>query len=210
MTSSTHLRDVEFVDFVDGTLPASRVQHVADCPSCRARAEELSAALTAAAGDDVPEPTSVFWEQFSARVQQAVRNEPVRPGSVWQLLQPAGVRWTALAAAAVLIVAVGLWRPPSVTVPPAPETQPAAVPGSQPDVTAADDTFGDIDSDEGWALVRTFADELAPDAIDAAGVSARPGSAEGIALRMSDSERRALAQLLEDEIKRQRRTEASS
>jgi hypothetical protein len=209
MISSTHLRDVEFVDFVDGTLPAARVQHVADCPSCRARAEELSAAMTAAAGDDVPEPSSVFWEQFSARVQRAVRNEPVRSGSVWQLLQSARVRWTVLAAAAGLLLAVGLWWPASVPEPPAPQTQSAAA-GNPPDVTADDDTFGDIDTDEGWALVRTFADELAPDDIDAAGVSAHPGSAEGIALRMSDSERRELAQLLEDEIKRQRRTEASS
>ena len=156
----SHLRDVEFVDLVDGTLPAVRMQHVNECSACRAQADELSAAMTAAATVDVPEPSPVFWNQFSSRVRTAVSNEPPQPGRLRQFLQPTRLRWAGLAAAAVLVLAIGLWRTTSVSGP-SPEQQRATIaPAERVDVLS-DDTFGDIESDEGWALVRTFADELA-------------------------------------------------
>jgi len=197
-----HLRETELVDLLDGTLPTSRKQHLDECGMCQAEAEDLALTLRGAAGLDVPEPPPFFWDHFSSRVRDAVAKEPRRGSVLWRVIHPTGARWAALAVAAALVIAVRLWRAGPDTVGPAstgPESSGTTVIAA--DAAAGFDTFGDIDTDEDWAFVRSIADELSSDAIDAAGVTARPGSAEGIALRLSDTERRELARLLEAEIK---------
>jgi hypothetical protein len=112
-----------------------------------------------------------------------------------------------------LVVAVAVWRMPSRSGDGrAATTRIADSTGSLADPD--EDGFGDIEADENWALVRTVADDLPPDTIDAAfdaeGIDPRPGSAEALAYKMSDVERIALAQILEDEMKRSKRPEAAS
>jgi hypothetical protein len=206
---ANHLSDTEFVDLIDGTLSVERMRHMAECSACRTKADELSAAIAATAVDDVPEPSPLFWEQFSQRVHTAIAREPQRFGTLSQLLQPAKARWAALAAAAVLMIAIGVRPMNKFHATPEPVGSTTAI-MAQPEASADNDTFGDIEMDEAWALVRTFADELAPEEVNAAAVAEHPGSAEALVLHLSDRERKELAQLLEDEIERERRTEAAS
>ncbi len=60
----------------------------------------------------------------------------------------------------------------------------------------------DIDTDEAWALVRTFAAEVHYDDAHAAGVVPVAGSIDRAATEMSDEERAELVRLIEDELKR--------
>jgi hypothetical protein len=60
----------------------------------------------------------------------------------------------------------------------------------------------DIETDEAWAVVRTAAEGLEWDEAHAVGISARPGSAEGVALELSAEERAELARLIGTEMKR--------
>ena len=73
----THLTDVEMVDLLDESLPASRAAHVDACARCRETAAALRAARTRAEAVDVPEPSPLFWEMFSVRVHDAVRETAI-------------------------------------------------------------------------------------------------------------------------------------
>jgi hypothetical protein len=70
------------------------------------------------------------------------------------------------------------------------------------DPAAAADLDWNIDDDEEWALVRVVADDLQWDDAQEAGLHARPGSAERVALEMSADERQELARLIQFEMKR--------
>lgn len=199
-----HFGDAEFVDLLEGTLPAPRTAHVDGCEACRRQADDLLAAWQRAAGIDVPEPPPFFWTQLSARVRDVVAVEPGHGGTFWRI-GSRRVSWWALATAAALILAAGLWRG-------APDGRPAADPGvaAVAEGMVPDGTLVDVDLDEDWALVRSVADGLTAEAIAAAGVGARPGAAEGMLLRLTDAERRELARLLEAEINQAATPESSS
>ena len=59
----------------------------------------------------------------------------------------------------------------------------------------------DVESDSDWALVRAVADDLDWEDAPEAGIHARPGAADRVAVEMSAAEPQELAQLLEDELK---------
>ncbi len=201
-----HLGDTEFIDLLEGTLPAPRTAHVQGCEACRRQADDLRAVWQGAAGIDVPEPPPFFWTQLSARVRDAVAGEPGHGATSFWRIGSRRASWWALATAAALILAAGLWRG-------APDDTPAA---ADPGVAASaegmvpDGTLVDVDLDEDWALVRSVADGLTAEAIAAAGVGARPGAAEGMVLRLTDAERRELARLLEAEMDQAATPESSS
>jgi hypothetical protein len=206
-----HLRDTELVDLVDGTLPPVRRQHLAECAECRGKGEMLSAAMQRASESGVPEPSPLFWDQFSARVHETIANEPEPRTAMRAIVDPAHWNmWAAGAAtAAVLILAAVLWRGAA----PDPRgaasgADVAAVASVIPADAAVEDPL-DLEADEGWALVRGAAEDLGPDEMHEAGVTAGPGSADGATTRLSDRERIELARLLEAEIKT-RRAESSS
>ncbi|MCA1560401.1 MAG: hypothetical protein LC804_09090, partial [Acidobacteria bacterium] len=62
----------------------------------------------------------------------------------------------------------------------------------------------DLEADKAWALVRTAADDMEwrEEDAHAAGLNARPGSAERAVLELSTEERIELARLLDDELRR--------
>jgi hypothetical protein len=207
--STSHLRQTELVDLVEGTLPPSRLAHLESCAACRQQAADLSATMQDARGVDVPEPPPFFWEQLSARLRSEVASEPLPGRRGWRALQP-GTRRAWLATAAALAIAVALWQ--ALLPSPYGGSVVVDVPLNveQTSEPPDEDGFGDIETDEGWALVRTIADELPSEAMDEEGIGPRPGSAEALAYRMSDLERIALAQILEDEMKQPKRPEAAS
>jgi hypothetical protein len=209
----SHLGETEFVDHLDGVLAPERSAHLDTCASCGKHAASLANIVRDGAAIEVPEPSPLFWDAFSARVREAIDAEPDPRGGRWAMSPWHRLRWATLAIATTAIVGIAVWRltPPSPALvdpamPPTASIGAAAAAVSLADAAAAplDDTFGDIDTDEGWALVRSVAEDMSPDDIDAAGVTLRPGSADGMALRLTARERAELAQLVEEAIKRGR------
>ena len=103
-----HFSEAEFVDLIEGRLPAIRAEHADECDECRALADALGAARSRASADEGHEPSPLFWDHFAARVGQAVREEPVPasepsswrawlrdPASAWAVVRTAveGVTW---------------------------------------------------------------------------------------------------------------------
>jgi len=206
--SARHLNETELIDLLDGVLPAVRREHAAACPECRHKGEMLSHATERIAGREVPEPSPLFWEQFSARVRQSIAEQPPQSRLRALLTFPRAGIAAAIAAAAVVIIAVGIWRSGlpvrGISVPV--HDAATASNGSAPE-PALDDF--NVEPDEGWALVQSIADDLEVEDMDDAGVTARPGSADHVTTGLSESERIELARLLQSEIKA-RGTESSS
>jgi hypothetical protein len=194
-----HLTEAEFVDLIDGVLPAARAAHLDGCGQCRGQAAEMSAMLAETNGLEMPEPSPLFWNHFSARVADAVADEPppaVVPGWTARLRNPA-ITWAAAASLALLMMVAALWR---ATL--APEDEHSAPGRSGLATQPADRPIDDLDQDEAWAVVRLAADDLVWEEAEAIGITARPGSAELAVLELSPSERGELARLLEEELRR--------
>ena len=199
-----HLTEAEFVDIVDGILPEVRAAHADRCDSCRSQAAAMRSLLARAASDDVPEPSPLFWTHLSDRVKETIAQQAIDRGGSFGWLRRGRV-WPAAAAFATLILVVGIWRamprPGDQRIAPAPPL--SATPSTATASVGNDaDLDDDIDADEAWALVRTVADDGPWDQTHDAGITARPGSVERIALQLTPAERKELARLLEDELRR--------
>ena len=199
-----HLRPDEFAELIDGQLSAARATHIEGCAACRAQAADLRDALRRVSAGDVPEPSPLFWQHFSSRVQEAVRSEqPVHDARVGWIRHPAAA-WALSAFIAVLVLAAVFGRAMLPRGPSSGSTsqgqanavsgEPAAVPNLPP-------LDGDIEDDGAWALVRVVAEDVPWEDAQAAGISAAPGAAENLALELTQNERAELARLIETELK---------
>lgn len=194
-----HLDEVEFVDALDGRLAPSLEAHLQACASCTARVQVL---MDAVAGlqptADVPEPSPLYWEHFSRRVHDAVREDAIGKQRAARWWEP--VRISALSAAALVAIALAtvvLQQARQSDSREAPVIATQSPPEEPPQPGALD-----VDGDPDWALVRAVADDLYREDAPDAGIHARPGSADSVADEMSPAERQELARLLEDELKR--------
>ena len=192
-----HLDESQLVDLIDGHLEPALAEHVEECDACRARVATLRDALGDATLDEGHEPSPLFWDHFSARVSAAVRHEeplPAPQGWMAWMRNPA-TAWATTASIAVLLMVGALWRatllapvPAAVAIAPVVASSPAPV----PDV---------VEADRAWAVVRTAADDLAWEDVTAAGITAHPGAAEGVAMELTADERTELARLIASEMK---------
>lgn len=205
----THLSNAELVDLIEDAagaqLPDERRRHADGCPSCRVRVDGLRAVLERALADEETQPSPLFWDHFAARVAEAVRHETPGadqpPAARWPV--PARATWAAVAAMAVLMMLAVVWRatlhaPDSVGR----ATTTVEAPGPRLHDAASASLRDEVDADEAWAVVRTAAEGLGWDDAQAAGISAHPGSAEGVALELTAEERSELGRLLAAEMKR--------
>ncbi len=189
-----HLRPDELVDLAEGTRTDTSVPHLAACEVCRHQLAELRAVMSAAADVEVPEPSPLFWDHFSARVREAVAAEGAPRRSFWswpRLAMPAGA-----AALAVAILAVALNTRP-VTAPDAPPIAPTPT-------VAAVDLLSDLQSpgeDSALTLVAALSSDMDLDAAREAGL-AGGGSAEHAVTHMDGGELRELRRLLQEELAR--------
>ena len=188
-----HLTAIEIVDLLDGRLEPQRAAHLDDCAMCRAQTDQLRATLAGAALD-VPEPSPLFWDRFSAQVRDRIETESFeRTGFLgWLSAWPR----TALATCAALV----LLTVAGVTV-----LRPGRAPIADKPVPtmSADALFGDdVVADEAWAEVRKAAERVGWDEANQAGIAAPPETAERAIGELSDRERRELISLLEAEMKR--------
>ena len=145
MTNRGHVTPADVIDLVDGCASERARTHVEACAACRDQVATLTASLALTRADRVPEPSPLFWDHFSTRVSDAVREEPeVRPrwgiptGERWGI--PAGVRWglrtgvrwwlipgVAAAALAFIVTIVPLRQSGGLSVSPVVAGPPAAV-----------------------------------------------------------------------------------
>jgi hypothetical protein len=147
---------------------------------------------------DVPEPSPLFWTHFAARVNAAIDAAPAR--AWWQM--PAVWAWTTVAAL-VLLSVLGFYviRPMQRQLP-AIATMPTPAISTAGNGVEAADVDVDIESDEAWAVVRSFADEVQYDDARDAGVVPRPGAIERAATELTAEERAELVRIIQDELKR--------
>ena len=203
-----HLTHAELIEAVESPAqaPSRHSGHLDECAACRADVEALRAVLARAADDRVPEPSPLFWDHFSARVSEALRDEPIPSSASWlSRLQRPLTTWAVAAAALVLVILTVVWRatlhaPSPVGSFTAPSTVASTSPATSGELPAL--TPDDPDTDARWAVVRVAAEDLAWDDVHAAGISADPGAAEGVALELTATERSELARLLDREMKR--------
>ena len=184
----THLRDAEFVDLLDGTLPPVRLAHLRGCEACQATAADTQIALaTAATGDRAGDPSPLFWEQFGRRVNQAIDATPASAG--W--FTAPRLAFAALAMVTIALLAVTLVTSRTTS------RQPNTVPATAAVVQELDN----LDADADWAIVRAAADGLDLDDAQDAGLVARPGTADRLAMELTDAERAELIRLVQAEFK---------
>jgi hypothetical protein len=101
-----HLTSEQLIDLAEGGSAMSSAPHLQSCETCRNRLAELRATLSVAASVDVPEPSPLFWDHFSARVHDAVEAERAAGTSAlgrWSWLRISPL-WPGALAAIVLAI----------------------------------------------------------------------------------------------------------
>jgi hypothetical protein len=203
-----HLSADELVDLVEGIVsdaPGDSIAHLASCDRCRDQLAGLRAARAMASEIEVPEPSPLFWDHFSARVREAVANEPPPPDGWWHRLWSwPGVVAPVSAAAAVIVVIAVMLRAPTPTTSPVAAARPAGnvgnVAGPTPGYSL--ELLGDnIADDLSLSLVADLTDEMGLDAAADAGLTS-DNSAEHAVTHMSAAELEQLERLLTEEMSR--------
>jgi len=197
-----HLSPEELVDVAEGLR--AEPGHLGECVACRRELESMRALMGAVADVEVPEPSPLFWQHFSARVHDAVAAEP-QPRSRWFAPAP-GWRFAlpvaALAAAAVaLLVVAPVRRPAASRTPVAVAAQPApAAPASAPGEGAMPVAET---SDPSFLFVSDLTAGMDMDTALEAGLVS-DGTGDHAIAHLSDDELRALAALLRAELAHER------
>jgi hypothetical protein len=185
----THLTPDELIDAVDAALPPVRRAHLDTCEHCHREAARLHALLADVRHVDVPEPSPLFWDQFSARVHSAIAREstpgPPRRWFHWPVLAP-------VAGLAVVVLALVSSLPDGST-----ETthEPVALVASN---TAADDD-GDVELQ--WQVLADLVGEFDIETAHEAGIPTAPGTADTAILRLTLGEQQELMRLLREELR---------
>lgn len=176
----THLTSDELIDAMEGLLADDRRAHLVSCDECRRQLDELSATLHDAQQASVPEPSPLFWNNFSARVNESIDAAPSSRWPQWfrwQVLLPLGV-------AATVILTLMLTAP-----------RPAVV-------EVIDDTAAiEAPDADNWMALADLVGELDIETASAAGVL-EPGMAEQAVLQLTAEEQQELTRLLQAELTR--------
>jgi hypothetical protein len=185
-----HLTPDELVDAVEGTLPPDRQTHASTCAACREEAVRLTAILGEARRTEIPEPSPLYWDRFSVRVQEAIAEQDVvREGRI-----PQWLRWQVLAplaglALVLMALAVALPRTPVAT-----DTATA--------IEAANGDAADLATlgAAGWAIVEEIIGPVDLEDAREAGIFVQPGDAERAALDLTAAEQQELLRLMKQEM----------
>ena len=181
-----HLSPAEFVDEIEGRLPDGRRSHLSVCAACATRVADVRRTMSDVSNADIPEPSPLFWDHFSARVSDAVRGATPEPLRWWR--HPA---W-AIACSVVLVAAV------LIGVRDAHLIAPVKV-ASAPGITSGPVMSGD---DAAWNLLTDVASTVEQDDPQAAPLALRPAEVDRAINDLSAAERQELRRLLQTEMKR--------
>jgi hypothetical protein len=183
-----HLSPDEMIDVAEGLRPKTEMPHLASCETCRRQVEELQSTMTVATAADVPEPSPLFWDNFSARVAEAIRSPQQEPPSSLSFGSWTWSRAAVALAVAAVVIAAGVTMRSGNRVPP------SVVADRRAEPALADDPLLDLVADLGVDLDWESAAE--------AGLTMREGTADRAMTQLSDGERAELQRLLEQELKR--------
>lgn len=176
-----HLTSDELIDAVEGLLTAERQAHLASCPECQRQRDELVNVSNEAKQVSVPEPSPLFWQHFSARVNDGIDTQ----ADAW----PQWLRWQVLlplGAVAMLILGVML-----------------SVPKPDPSDAVAinDPVVTEPSADDNWGTLVALVGELDLETASAAGVI-EPGMADQAVMHLTSEEQQELSRLLQAELSR--------
>lgn len=201
-----HLRDTEFVDYAEGTLGAPLAAHLDTCAGCRARAEQVAAALRDVASVDMPEPSPLFWEHFSARVRDEVAQHTPERAAWWttpglRMLMPL------VAALAVVIAVFSATVLPRLTGPrdvPAPGELASSHGTPNTSLAADPDLLSPVDAQNAdvWAVLTAAASHIAVEDAHEAGMGAHVGAVDHEVTHLSEAELKELRRLLQSQLNR--------
>ncbi len=208
---STHLSPGVLAALAEGAaVPARAVRHLAGCAACRDEVGALRVLMAELREAEVPEPSPLFWDQFSARVSDAVRESAAAPGrgagwpvSPWTWRGWAWTLASATAVTALLLLAFGApaGAPPPMVATLAPGVEaPAGIDPAPGPVLPAD---GAGEGDD-WSLVAEAAGDLDYDDARALGIAVAPGAVELTVHELDGDQREELARLLQEAIARAR------
>jgi hypothetical protein len=191
-----HLTELELVDLAEGTRPESSAPHLASCDRCRRQLLEMRSLMVDAAAVQVPDPSPLFWDHFSARVREAVEAEREAPRRWWRDLSlPKRVLVPVSAAALAALVVVSALMPRLLT--PQPGTDRSSTTSAAIAAGPGDDF--DVTDDASLMLVADLSAEMNLDAAADDGL-APTGGAEHAVTHLNDDELRELWQLLQQEM----------
>jgi hypothetical protein len=189
-----HLTHEELVDLAEGARPSSPEAHLEGCGACRRQLADLVEMMAAATALEVPEPSPLFWDHLSAHVRVAVATSGAPLRTSWFSLASWSRAPLPLTAAALALLVFGS----VVTMRLGPSREmggaPPAVAGS-----SSLDTFAD---DPTLSLVADLASSMDWDAASDAGLTSRPGGAEGAVSQLTGAERIELDRLLKEALKK--------
>ena len=169
------------------------VLHLDECETCRRDVADLVGLIQDVHAVEAPEPSPLFWDHFSARVQAATANVPVVAPSVWDRL--ASWSWqpvaTAAAVIAVAVLAVVIRLPNSAT------PGAADLPGLSVPALGDNDEIGLVDAapDDALALVTDVASDLTWDEVQEIAQPSRDLTAAALG-QLTAAQRAELARLV--------------
>lgn len=183
----THLTPEELIDAVEAqpALAAHHRTHLDACLDCRRQFDELSAVLGDAKQAGIPEPSPLFWDHLSARVNDTIDrgSDSAWPSWIrWQVLLPLG-------AAAMLILGL-MMALPKHDRPAAAIAEESAAPFETPEPAS-----------DNWGVVATLVGDLDLDTAAEAGVI-EPGVSDRAVLSLTADEQEELTRLLKAELTR--------
>jgi hypothetical protein len=207
-----HLTPEQFVDIADGVLPESGsevARHLSTCVECRQQLADMRAVMTEAVADDVvdvPEPSPLFWDHLSARVRDAVAEEPVPRSWRERLLQPWVLVPSLASAIAAASFVVLLPRPavaPAKPALPPSIIQTTAIPAGSVSLPALDDSMPLAAADPQLGLVADYTATLSWDEMrDEVALSESAASSDAVFDVLTADEQREVQRLLADEMAR--------
>jgi hypothetical protein len=197
----SHLSPSELVDVAEGAIDGDRAAHVSQCSVCAAAAADLRAALHGAqsARDEVPEPSPLFWDHLSSRVQQALVNDSPPRSSWWA----PGLRTLApLAAFALVVIVLTMMLPRQSPRPGISTASDVTSPALGADADRPFDPAVDATTADAWDVLTAAAADLEWDAAQEAGMAVHPAAIDRAVQQLAPEELAELGKLLQSELKR--------
>jgi hypothetical protein len=186
-----HLTSDELLDLAEGTRAESSAPHLAKCDTCRHQLNELRDVM-ATLQVDVPEPSPLFWDHFSARVSEAIASDAQSARSWFGIGRWS---WGVAVAMTAVVLAIAVSRVPKT---PADTARGSATVVAE--VPAADIGSTLTADDPSFLLLRDLAGNLDWDAAAEVGIGMDVGSADTAVAELSEGERTELQRLLREAI----------
>ena len=193
-----HLAPEELIDLAEGARAEDAVPHLRSCEGCRQQLVALRTMMSAVSspGNDVPDPSPLFWDHLSQRVREAIAAEGT-PGSRfagwrWGTALPASWRtWAMAGIAAAVLISIYVTAPRTLT--------PSGGRGGASAPSAGLQPFGAAD-DPSLLLFADLTEQMDSGAISDAGWSSHVGAVDEVVASLTDDERLELQRLLKEEL----------